>query len=332
VRWTEDRLENFLAAPQGRGIRAAVELAFDADGRILALRGRVLADLGAYLLPSTPIPPHTTAMLLSGAYDIPAVEVFVTGARTNKVPTAPYRGAGRPEATYLIETAIDAAALQLGVDPVELRRRNLVRAFPHRTALGWTYDSGDFAGCLDRALALLGDVTPEPGRLVGAGVALCVERSAGLFEHASVTRDGEVRVGSVPSGQGQATVFAQIAAAKLGLAVEAITVVTGDTDAVTDGVGSFASRSTAMGGSAVAAAADDLLAGGPGVARFASDQVFTSGAYAAVVAVDPATGEVHVRRLVAVDDAGRIINPLLGLGTVEPRGRAADLPLQRLGE
>ena len=95
------------------------------------------------------------AMLLSGCYDIPAVEVIVTGARTNKVPTAPYRGAGRPEATYLIETTIDAAARELGVDPVELRRRNLVRSFPYRTALGWTYDSGDFERCLDTALELL---------------------------------------------------------------------------------------------------------------------------------------------------------------------------------
>lgn len=316
VRWTEDRLENFLAAPQGRGLRAAVELAFDADGRILALRGRVLADLGAYLLPSTPIPPHTTAMLLSGCYDIPAVEVIVTGARTNKVPTGPYRGAGRPEASYLIETAMDAAARQLGADPIELRRRNLVRTFPHRTPLGWTYDSGDFEGCLDRALALLGEVAPAPGKVVGAGVALCVERSAGLFEHASVTREGVVRVGAVPAGQGHATLFAQIAAEKLGLPVEAIDVIAGDTDEVADGVGSFASRSTAMGGSAVAAAADDLLAGGPGVARFESDQVFTSGAYAAVVEVDVATGAVRVLRLVAVDDAGRILNPLLAEGQV----------------
>ena len=163
-------------------------------------------------------------MLLSGCYDIPAVEVIVTGARTNKVPTAPYRGAGRPEATYLIETTIDAAARELGVDALELRRRNLVRAFPYRTALGWTYDSGDFERCLDTALALLGPrartrrfaraargpawtaapeavdrrapaswASPPPALerrevLVGVGVALCVERSGGLFEHATVRR------------------------------------------------------------------------------------------------------------------------------------------------
>ena len=147
--------------------------------------------------------------------------MIVTGARTNKVPTAPYRGAGRPEATYLIETTIDAAARELGIDPLELRRRNLVRSFPYRTALGWTYDSGDFERCLDTALALLGPrqrtraraaaagarVDGRPGRtarrprarpaarardvLVGTGVALCVERSGGLFEHATVRREDE---------------------------------------------------------------------------------------------------------------------------------------------
>ena len=351
VKWVEDRRENLIAAPQGRGQRASVELALDADGRILGLRGRILADLGAYLLPSTAIPPHTTAMLLSGCYDIPAVEVIVTGARTHKVPTAPYRGAGRPEATYLIETTIDDAARQVGIDALELRRRNLVRSFPYRTALGWTYDSGDFERCLDTALELLraprrsardaesvwtappelaerrGPVSwasPPPSAerrdlLVGVGVALCVERSGGLYEHATVRREGDefvVCVGSTPSGQGHHTLFAQIAASRLGVDVERVRVRTGDTDALDDGVGSFASRSTVMGGSAVAAAADDLLAGGPGDARFASEQVFTSGAYIAVVEVARPTGVVRVRRLIAVDDAGRIVNPLLAEGQV----------------
>ena len=131
-------------------------------------------------------------MLLSGCYDIPAVEVFVTGVRTNRVPTGPYRGAGRPEATYLIETTLDAAARELGIDPVELRRRNLVRAFPHRTALGWTYDSGDFERCLDTALARLGTRPRRRSRfartlalraLLGVGAGRCRRRRAGRGRH-----------------------------------------------------------------------------------------------------------------------------------------------------
>jgi aerobic carbon-monoxide dehydrogenase large subunit len=353
VKWAEDRLENFLSAPQGRGARGAVELALDGDGRILAVRARLLADLGAYLLPSTSIPPHTMAMLLSGCYAIDAFDVVLTGARTNKVPTAPYRGAGRPEGNYLIETALDAAARELGADPVELRRRNLVREFPHTTPLGWTYDSGDFERCLDSALSLVRPERSDGDVAVGTGVALTVERSGGLWERAEVRQaDGrfEVRVGSVPTGQGHHTLFAQIAASRLGVALDAVEVITGDSEALPEGVGSFASRSTMMGGSAVAMAADELLAAGRARAserlgaraefrdgrfftadrtltwaelgelrasvRFASEQAFSSGAYAAVVAIERATGRMQVRRVVAVDDAGRIVNPLLAEGQV----------------
>jgi carbon-monoxide dehydrogenase large subunit len=346
VKWIEGRRENELCAPQGRGQRASLELALSPSGRILGLRGRILADLGAYLLPGTAIPPHTTAMLLSGCYDIPAVEAIVTGARTNLVPTAPYRGTGRAEATYLIETSIDAAARELGIDALELRRENLIRAFPHRTALGWTYDSGDCESCLNLALALSrarrrrtpgASWTAAPDAedrrspaswssppaverrevLTGVGVALFVARSGGLYETATVRREGDGFVVTVGSGPGHETPFAQIAADRLGIEdLRRIRVVTGDTDAIADGVGSFASRSTAMGGSAVAAACEDLLAGGPGDARFASEQVFSSGAYIAVVEVARSTGLVRVRRLAAVDDAGRIVNPLLAQGQV----------------
>src|SRR3954471_5962463 len=326
VKWVEDRRENFLSAPQGRGVRGSVELALDADGRFLGLRGRLLADLGGYLLASTAIPAHTMAMLLPGAYDIPAVSVTLTGARTDKVPTAPYRGAGRPEAIYLIETTVDAAARELRVNPAELRRRNLVREFPYRTALGWTYDSGDYERCLDRALEL---VSPERSRgedvLVGTGVAVAVERSAGLWERAEVRlhEDGAVvRVGSTPSGQGHETLFAQIAAERLGLEVERIEVLMGDSAGLPESIGSFASRSTAMGGSAVALACDEARGRAEageepvGSTRFESDQAFTSGACAAVVAVERSTGRVTVRRIAAVDDAGRIVNPLLAEGQV----------------
>ena len=227
-----------------------------------------------------------------GCYDIPAVEVFVTGARTNKVPTGPYRGAGRPEASYLIETTLDAAARELGIDPVELRRRNLVRSFPYRTALGWTYDSGDFERCLDRAVELIAEepeapgaasaatgrrrhAAPRPGALrtcsSARGVALSVERSGGLFECAEIhVDDGRRRAGawSARRRPGRATrrCSRRSRPSKLGVDPERVTVRTGDTDALADGVGSFASRTTAMGGSAVAAAADDLLANG-GVGR-----------------------------------------------------------------
>jgi len=321
VKWAEDRRENELAAPQASGLQGALELAFDAGGRLLALRGRILADLGAYLLPSTAFPPHAAAMLLSGAYDVRNVEVFVTGARTHQVPTAPALGGGRAEASHLLETAMDEAARALGIDRVDLRRRNLVTAFPYRTALGWTYDSGDFETCLDRALALLPDLPAPEGTLVGTGVALWVERSGGLFEYADVTREGAsivVRTGSVPSGQGYETLFAQIAADKLGIDPSWVKVVHGDTDEVPEGLGSFSSRSTAMGGSAVAEAAQDMIDNGTnkGRARFASDQVFSSGAHAARVEVAKATGHVTVTHLVAVDDAGRIINPLLAHGQV----------------
>jgi aerobic carbon-monoxide dehydrogenase large subunit len=354
VKWAEDRLENFLAAPQGRGVRGAVELALSDEGRVLALRARLLADLGAYLLPSTVIPPHTMAMLLGGCYAIPAFDVALTGARTNKVPTAPYRGAGRPEGNYLVETALDQAARELGRDPVELRRLNLVRDFPYTTPLGWTYDSGDFELCLDTALGM---VRPERGRssdvLVGTGVALCVERSGGLWERASISLSGgrfEVRAGSTPTGQGHHTLLAQIAADRLGVPIDRVEVVTGDSAALPEGVGTFASRSTVMGGSAVAQAAKELIEQGRALAserlvaraefrdgrfftadqllvweelgelsasvRFESEQVFASGAYAAVVAVERATGRVVLRRLIAVDDAGTIVNPLLAEGQV----------------
>jgi aerobic carbon-monoxide dehydrogenase large subunit len=259
VKWAEDRTENFLGAYQGRGLQAEVELALERDGRMLALRAHLLCDVGAYLLPTSPIAPHTTAMLMTGCYDIPAAEVTITGARTNKVPTGPYRGAGRPEAAYALERTVDAAARELGLDPVELRRRNLIRSFPHRTALGWTYDSGDYARCLELAVQL---VEPEhhsdEKRLVGTGVAMYVERAGGLWESARVTiqADGHViaRSGSSPHGQGHETAFAQIIADRLGVPLEDIELRFGEPP----GVGTFASRSVAVGGSALVLATEQV--------------------------------------------------------------------------
>jgi aerobic carbon-monoxide dehydrogenase large subunit len=318
VKWAEDRFENFLAAYQGRGLEADVELALAVDGRMLAVRARLYADLGAYLLTPTPVSAHTTAMLLTGAYAIPAAEVAITGVRTSKVPTGPYRGAGRPEAAYLIERMADTAARELQLDPVELRRRNLVREFPHQTPLGWTYDSGEYERCLDRALELL-----EPdrwsGKHVGVGVAMMIERSGGMWETARVRREEGrviVQTGSSPHGQGHETTFAQIAADELGIDPADVEVRWGDS-AAGAGVGTFASRSTAMGGSAVLQAARRLEEGAEeGEARFESPLMFSSGCYAAAVEIDPATGALTILRLVGVDDAGRIVNPLLAHGQV----------------
>jgi carbon-monoxide dehydrogenase large subunit len=325
VKWAEDRFENFLAAYQGRGMQAEVELALDRDGRMLAVRARIVADLGAYLFANTAAPPHTAAMLMCGCYAIPAAAVSVVGARTDKVPTGPCRGAGRPEAAAFLELTVDRAARELGLDPLELRRRNLVREFPHQTPLGWAYDSGDYERCMDLAAELVtGD---GDGELVGTGVALYVERAGGQHEEARVAidADGDVTAfaGAGPHGQGHATTLAQIVADALGVDLARVTVRLGDSAETPDGIGTFASRTTAMAGSALLVAArrlrERLDAGeteGEEHARFSSDQVFGSGAYAATVDIDRATGVLRVRRIAAVDDAGTIVNPLLAEGQV----------------
>jgi aerobic carbon-monoxide dehydrogenase large subunit len=344
VKWAEDREENFVASYQGRGMEADVELALDEDGTMLGLRARIWADLGGYLMPTTAIPMHTTAMLMCGVYDIQAADVEIVGSRTNKVPTGPYRGAGRPEAAYFVECTVDVAAHEVGIDPLELRRRNLIRELPYATALGWTYDSGDYGRCLERAVEL---VEPERGsdekRVVGTGFGMYVERAGGQFESADaeLRPDGRllVRSGSSPHGQGHDTTFAQIAAERFGVGIEEVEFRFGDSNEVPRGVGTFASRSVAMGGSAVMQAVDalkekcdavtarlgrsmslrEIAEAEPGLkasARFESELVFSSGAYGAVVEIERATGRLRVLRVAAVDDAGTIINPLLAEGQV----------------
>jgi carbon-monoxide dehydrogenase large subunit len=331
VKWAEDREENFIASYQGRGVEADVELALDGEGRMLALRARIRADLGGYLIQTTAIPTHTTAMLMCGVYDIQVADVEIAGMRTNKVPTGPYRGAGRPEAAYFVERTVDVAARELGLDPLELRRRNLIRELPYETALGWTYDSGDYERCLALAEEL---VRPERRSddefVVGTGFGMYVERAGGMFEtaEAELLPGGRflIRSGSSPHGQGHDTTFAQLAAERLGVGLDDVELRFGDSKEVPRGVGTFASRSVAMGGSAVLQAVDALkekLRGvedrQPGIkasARFESDQVFSSGAYGAVVEIERSTGRLRVLRLVAVDDAGTIVNPLLAEGQV----------------
>lgn len=387
IKWVEDRRENFAAAYQGRGVDAAAELAVTGDGRILGLRVRLVADLGAYLHPSTAMPPVTAAMLLTGAYAIPAVDVEVIGVATTRVPTGPYRGAGRPEAAFIIEQMVDRAARELGRDPVDLRRRNLIppERFPYENLLGHTYDSGEYARALDRVCALIEyeqeraaqERDRAQGRVRGIGVSVYVERAGErLPEHAHVLvePDGRVvvRSGSTAHGQGHETTFAQIAADVLDVDPGTVEVRQGDSAALPRGTGTYASRSITVGGSAVvlalrevrlmataiaahlleanpddivwsegtlhargsparavafaevAAAAHrtDRLPSGmpPGLEAHAEftlpGPVFPFGACAAVVEIAPETGEVTVLRLAVVDDAGRIINPLLAEGQV----------------
>jgi carbon-monoxide dehydrogenase large subunit len=339
IGWTETRTESSLAVYQGRGAEIDVELAVARDGRMLGLRARVLADLGAYLYSTTPVASQTLASLLVGCYAIPVAEVEVTGVCTTKVPTGPYRGAGRPEAALAIERIVDRAAVELGIDRIDIRRRNLIprEAFPYRSPLGVTYDSGDYAGALAAALELSRwddllvkrDEIRAEGRLAGTGLALYVERTGPGWETARLRlgEDGSVVLytGSSPHGQGHETTFAQIVAEELGVTPEAVEVRWGDSREVPEGVGTFASRSVTVGGSAALLAARELrIRLGKGEiaplevsTRFElPGQVFSSGAYAATVEIEPETGEAHLKTLVAVDDCGRLVNPLLAEGQV----------------
>lgn len=270
VRWTEDRRENFLAAHHGRGLEADAELALDAHGKFLAVRANLIADCGAYLYSSSPNNGLTAGSLLTGVYDIGAAEINVCAVATNKVPTSPYRGAGRPEAALIIETLVDLAARKLAIDPFELRRRNLIRRFPYQTASGAWFDSGNYDGLLDRlseqvdlrkaretqALARL------EGRLYGIGIGMYVERSGGGWERAAANLEpgGRVvaRIGSTPHGQGHETTFAQVIADVLGAPLASIVVRWGDSSEVPRGMGTFASRSMTMGGNALRVAGERL--------------------------------------------------------------------------
>lgn len=273
VKWMETRRENFLSNYQARGIDADAELAVDKDGRFLALRARILADLGAYMYPATATVPLTAAILIINTYTTPAADVELIGVATTKPPTGPYRGAGRPEAVYMMERLVDLAAHATGLDPVEIRRRNFIAPdrFPYRTPLGWVYDSGQYELCLDRGLEAIGYArwrkeqarARAEGRLLGIGIAAYVERAGtGLWEAAalSVSPDGRVvaRMGSTPHGQGHETTFAQIAADALGVSPERITVEHGDSAVVPRGVGTFGSRSITCGGSALWVAAQKI--------------------------------------------------------------------------
>jgi carbon-monoxide dehydrogenase large subunit len=377
VRWEADRAEEFVASAQGRDIFARARLALDAAGKLLALDVAMIANLGAYLSGNGPGASAVAASTAQGGvYNIPAIAVDVRGAFTNTVPVDAYRGAGKPEANYIVERAIEAAARQLGVDPAGLRRQNLIGSFPHKTALGIvTIDSGNFVANLDQAVARADARGFERrraeaqgrGKLRGLGVACFLETSRGAPNEGAEVRfeaDGTVTVavGTESNGQGHETAYAQIAADRLGVAMDKVRYVQADTRVVKSGAGHGGARSMHMGGAAVVKAIDVALAKARGlaarllqasegelvfaqggfavrgterrvdllsVARDGGGAVgehvmnmtdaftFPSGCHAAEVEIDPETGAVALLRYIAVDDYGRLINPMLAEGQVQ---------------
>jgi carbon-monoxide dehydrogenase large subunit len=265
LRWAATRREDFQTTNQARGSVCESELALDADGRILGLRARIVSPLGASLMHGAPGSPWNHVRLLPGAYVVPSCGITVEGALTSSTPVSAYRGAGRPEATFVIERLMDSAARALEIDPAEIRRRNLIPPdrFPFRTITGQVYDSGNYPEALERALAaadypVLRRAQTERrarGEVVGIGVVSYVEPSALGWESGSVTveRSGRVTAitGSSAHGQGHETAFAQVVADALGVVPEAVSVIHGDTRRGAEGWGTHGSRSMALGGGAL---------------------------------------------------------------------------------
>ncbi|MFM9970557.1 MAG: xanthine dehydrogenase family protein molybdopterin-binding subunit [Burkholderiales bacterium] len=281
VKWTGDRGESLASDMHGRHQIANAEMAFDASGKILALRTNVAIDVGAYLAYSGGVPPHNAGVSYPGTYDIPLVHALVRAAFTHTSCIGPYRGSGKPEASYVVERLLDKAARELSADPIEIRRRNLISAaaMPYKTAGGLVYDCGDFPATFDKALKLA-DWEGFDGRKAesqrrglrrGIGIAMHCQRAGTFSERMEirVAPNGSValHLGTLATGQGHETMFTQMAADWLGLPFEQIRVFQGDTDKLLFGRGSFAQRTMSAGGSALRLAADDVIRKGK---RFAA--------------------------------------------------------------
>jgi carbon-monoxide dehydrogenase large subunit len=287
VKWTGDRTEAFLTDAHGRDHVSKAELAFDKDNKILGLRVKTHANFGAYMsLFSSSVPTYLYATLLSGQYNIPAIYAEVMGVYTNSSPVDAYRGAGRPEASFLIERLMETSARQLKVDPAELRRKNFITVFPHQTPVIMAYDTGDFNASLDAALKTV-DYAGFParqakakseGKLRGIGFSCYIEAcgiapskavgslgaGVGLWESAEVRVNPvgtiEILTGSHSHGQGHETTFAQLISERLGVPISQVQIVHGDTDKVQFGMGTYGSRSLAVGGSAIIKAMEKVEA------------------------------------------------------------------------
>jgi aerobic carbon-monoxide dehydrogenase large subunit len=274
IKWISTRSEDFVTTIQGRDQAMTSELALKKDGTMLGLKVRVVANLGGYLYSSTAGPPQRMMGMAPGSYQIQNCHVEVVAVFTNTVPTGPYRGAGRPESVLNIERLVDKAARELGIDRLEIRRKNFIRPeqFPYRTGVGVEYDSGDYEKSLNEALRMSDyekllrdrDERRKHGELVGVGVSTFVEPSGGAgFESGTVRveRTGEITVltGSSSHGQGHETSFAQVIADKMRVSMDHVAIRHGDTMAVQQGVGTFGSRSMVMGGGAMALAAERVI-------------------------------------------------------------------------
>jgi len=382
ARWTETRYENLVSMTHGRAQRQTVTIGGHRDGTVLAYRLEIVQDAGAQVRIGAMLP-FLTILMTPGPYNIPRAEAVATSVVTTTTPIGAYRGAGRPEASAALERAMDLFAAEIGMDPAEVRRRNLLPRFtePHRTKFGALYDTGDYAAALDKVLAAAGypDLRREQAErrargdtvALGIGLASYVEitgmgdgEAAPPQENATVEvhPDGTATIltGTSPHGQGHATAWAMLASDELGIPVDKITLKWGDTDLIPEGGGTGGSRSLQHGGSAVRQAAQELIevareraaseleanpadlrfdversafevAGDPDasvpLAHLAEEErllvrtVFTApgatfpfGSHVAVVEVDTETGKVVLRRMVTVDDAGFVLNPLLAEG------------------
>ena len=285
VKWTADRTEAFMTDAHGRDHVSKVKMAFDKDNRMTGLKVETVANLGAYMsLFSSSVPTYLYATLLSGQYAIPAIHCNVKTAYTNTVPVDAYRGAGRPEATYLLERTVETAARELGVDPAELRRINFIREFPYQTPVIMCYDTGDFEATLNAAMEAIDykgfearkAESAKNGKLRGIGMSCYIEAcgiapsaavgslgaGVGLWESAEVRVNAvgtiEVLTGSHSHGQGHETTFAQLVNERLGVPIDSVSIVHGDTDKVQMGMGTYGSRSGAVGMSAIVKALDKV--------------------------------------------------------------------------
>lgn len=347
VKWTCDRSEAFLADAHGRDHVTHAEMAFDGDGKIIGLKVKTVANLGAYMSTfSSSVPTYLYATLLSGQYDIPAIYCEVDAVYTNTVPVDAYRGAGRPEATFVVERLVEVGAREQGMDPADLRKKNFIKSFPHQTPVIMTYDAGDYQASLRKAMEIA-DVkgfgkrkreSARAGKLRGIGYSTYIEAcgiapsqavgslgaGVGLWESAEVrvnpTGSVEVLTGCHSHGQGHETTFAQLVSERLGIPIDTVSVVHGDTDKVQFGMGTYGSRSGAVGMSAIVKALDKVEAKAKKVAAFMmeaseADIEFKNGKFA-VAGTDKSVGwgDVTLNAYIAHKFTGAQLEPGLKEG------------------